>query len=203
VLRLPEGLPVQRTLESPSTRERILTAAREIFERNGTRGTTTREVAERAGVNEATLFRHFHNKMSLLEAMREWAIDTAAYGDAFEGLSGDLAADLTAICMALYERMYQNQAIIRISLAEEAIDPEQIPSCLRGPTEIRQRLERYLEGQIQAGAIKGNPRQLAAIVLGMTFALAMKSQRVDWGEQGRPEAIVPAFVDVFLNGVKR
>jgi AcrR family transcriptional regulator len=41
------------------TRERILVAAREIFEHNGTRGTTTREVAERAGVNEATLFRHF------------------------------------------------------------------------------------------------------------------------------------------------
>ncbi|MEO7039366.1 MAG: helix-turn-helix domain-containing protein, partial [Candidatus Elarobacter sp.] len=44
------------------TRTRILAAARELFERNGTRGTTTREVAERAGVNEATLFRHFGSK---------------------------------------------------------------------------------------------------------------------------------------------
>ena len=55
------------------TRARILAAAREIFERNGTRGTTTREVAERAGVNEATLFRHFGSKRALLDAMREQA----------------------------------------------------------------------------------------------------------------------------------
>ena len=53
------------------TRARILGAAREIFERNGTRGTTTREVAERAGVNEATLFRHFGSKAALIGAMRE------------------------------------------------------------------------------------------------------------------------------------
>ena len=53
------------------TRARILAATREIFERNGTRGTTTREVAERAGVNEATLFRHFGSKAALIGAMRE------------------------------------------------------------------------------------------------------------------------------------
>ncbi len=55
------------------TRGKILAAARELFERNGTRGTTTREVAERAGVNEATLFRHFGSKRALLDAMREQA----------------------------------------------------------------------------------------------------------------------------------
>jgi AcrR family transcriptional regulator len=46
------------------TRSRILAAAREIFALKGTRGTTTREVADRAGVNEATLFRHFGTKQA-------------------------------------------------------------------------------------------------------------------------------------------
>lgn len=193
----------QASIEAPSTRERILKAAREVFERNGTRGTTTREVAEHAGVNEATLFRHFHNKTSLLEAMREWSIDTAGYTLAFEGLGGDLASDLVAICTTLFQRMTQNQAIIRISLAEEATDPDQLPSCLRGPTEIMQRMISYLQGRIDAGTIRGNARHLAAMIMGMTFALAMKSKRLDWGDEGRPEALIPAFVDAILNGVKK
>lgn len=189
-------------VEVLSTRERILKAAREIFERNGTRGTTTREVAERAGVNEATLFRHFHNKTSMLEAMREWSIDTAGYASAFEGLTGELSSDLIAICTKLYERMNANQAIIRISLAEEATDPDQVPSCLRGPTEIMQQMVSYLQGRIDAGAVRGNAQQLAAMIMGMTFALAMKSKRLEWGDEGRPAKLIPVFVDAILNGVK-
>jgi AcrR family transcriptional regulator len=192
-----------RTLELTPTRERILRAAREVFERNGTRGTTTREVADRAGVNEATLFRHFHNKTSLLDAMREWSIDLAGYDAVFDGLTGELAKDLTAICLALYERMMPNQSLIRISLAEEATDPDHVPSCLRGPTVIRERLASYLQRHIDSGAIAGNPMQLAAIIVGMTFALVVKSSRVDWGDESSPKNVVPTFVDVFLNGVKR
>ena len=189
--------------EGSSTRERILRAARAVFERNGTRGTTTREVAERAGVNEATLFRHFGNKTTLLDAMREWTVDAAAFGAALDGMSGDIQTDLIKICTALYERMLDNQAIIRISLAEEATDPEQVPSCLRGPTEIMERLVPYLQSHIDAGVIRGNPRQLAAVIMGMAFALAMKSHRIDWGDEGHPKALIPAFVDALLSGVKR
>ena len=53
------------------TRLRILGAARELYAEKGSRGTTTREVADRAGVNEATLFRHFGTKGQLLSAMLE------------------------------------------------------------------------------------------------------------------------------------
>ena len=174
-----------------------------MFERNGTRGTTTREVADRAGVNEATIFRHFGNKTALLEAMREWSIDQAGLHAAVENLSGDLDVDLRSICTLLYEGMFRNQAIIRISLAEEAADPGQLPSCLRGPTQIMHRLVTYLQTHIDAGALKGNAGQLAALIMGMMFALAMKSRRVDWGDEGRPEALIPAFVDAVLNGVKK
>ena len=51
------------------TRLRILAAARELYARKGSRGTTTREVAELADVNEATLFCHFGTKGQLLAAM--------------------------------------------------------------------------------------------------------------------------------------
>lgn len=50
-------------------RQQIIGAALELFARNGYRGTTTREIAGKADVNEAILFRHFPTKESLY-----WAV---------------------------------------------------------------------------------------------------------------------------------
>jgi AcrR family transcriptional regulator len=56
-------MPVR--LSSPDRRRQILRAASGLFARRGYRGTTTREIAERAGINEALLFRHFPSKARL------------------------------------------------------------------------------------------------------------------------------------------
>ena len=47
-------------------REKILEAASRIYSECGFRGTTTRRVAQEAGVNEVTLFRHFGSKEVLI-----------------------------------------------------------------------------------------------------------------------------------------
>lgn len=47
------------------TREKILHAALTLFGEKGFAGTSTREIAECAGVNHITLFRHFGNKENL------------------------------------------------------------------------------------------------------------------------------------------
>ncbi|WP_436664160.1 TetR/AcrR family transcriptional regulator [Alicyclobacillus acidoterrestris] len=48
-----------------NTRERIMEAALSMFSEKGYEGSSTRDIAERAGVNEITLFRHFGNKENL------------------------------------------------------------------------------------------------------------------------------------------
>ncbi len=50
----------------PSARERILTAAYQLFSRRGIRAVGTDEVIERAGVARATLYRHFATKDDLV-----------------------------------------------------------------------------------------------------------------------------------------
>ena len=54
---------------SPSARERILSAAYELFSRRGIRAVGTDEVIERAGVARATLYRHFATKDDLVVAV--------------------------------------------------------------------------------------------------------------------------------------
>lgn len=52
---------------SPPVRIRLLAAAAEVFAHHGVAGATTRRIAEAAGVNEVTLFRHFGSKDALLD----------------------------------------------------------------------------------------------------------------------------------------
>jgi TetR/AcrR family transcriptional regulator, transcriptional repressor of aconitase len=52
-------------LDSDERRKAIVHAAVPLFARKGFAGTTTRELAEAAGISEALLFRHFPSKQSL------------------------------------------------------------------------------------------------------------------------------------------
>jgi len=49
-------------------RERILLAARDLFHRHGIRGTGVETIAEAAGTNKMTLYRHFDSKDDLIVA---------------------------------------------------------------------------------------------------------------------------------------
>jgi AcrR family transcriptional regulator len=183
---------------SEDTRARIIAAAKAIYEQNGTRGTTTREVAERAGVNEATLFRHFGNKHALLQAMRETACPLAVFESVLASLGGDLRSDLRTIATSMVETMHRQRAMMCISLAEDAY-AESVPEW-RGPLEIMQRLEGFLAEQISLGHIRGDAHRLAAYFMGMCFSYVVA--RKIWDSYVVKPADLDYMVDVFLNGVK-
>jgi AcrR family transcriptional regulator len=60
-----------RRMTADERRERLLAAALELFSRQGFAGTTTKQIAHRAGVTEAIVFRHFPNKEELYWAVIE------------------------------------------------------------------------------------------------------------------------------------
>jgi len=84
-----------RSASPEETRERILVATREVIGRKGKRGATTREIADVAGVNEATLFRHFGTKESLLVACAQHFCGHLELADVAATRSGDLAPDIS------------------------------------------------------------------------------------------------------------
>jgi AcrR family transcriptional regulator len=59
-------------LSSEERRQAIIRAVRKNFAEKGFHGTTTRELAEAAGVSEALLFKHFPNKEALYAAMQSF-----------------------------------------------------------------------------------------------------------------------------------
>ncbi|MFF9350870.1 TetR family transcriptional regulator [Streptomyces sp. NPDC014734] len=61
------ALPSQeRRRDAAATRRRLLEAGRDLFAEHGYERTTVRTIAERAGVNQALLFRYFGSKQGLL-----------------------------------------------------------------------------------------------------------------------------------------
>ncbi|MER5467828.1 helix-turn-helix domain-containing protein [Streptomyces sp. NPDC002935] len=117
--------PVQRRVARPRAdalrnRERIVAAAREMFVEFGPE-VPFDEIARRAGVGNATLYRNFPDRdalarevvCSVMDRTSEWVeVALDAGGDAFESLSGfvHFAADerIGALCPMLSENFDQN-----------------------------------------------------------------------------------------------
>jgi AcrR family transcriptional regulator len=87
-------------LDSDERRQRIVDAAIPLFARKGFGGTTTRELAEAAGISEALLFRHFPSKQLLY---REILQQVGCQGDpALEQLASLPASAATLVCMVRF-----------------------------------------------------------------------------------------------------
>lgn len=69
-MNAPEFFPKLR-LNASDRRSQILASALEVFSELGFHGARTRDLAERAGVSEALLFRHFPTKEDLIRAILE------------------------------------------------------------------------------------------------------------------------------------
>ena len=73
-------------LDSDERRKAIVTSAVPLFARKGFAGTTTKELAETAGISEALLFRHFPSKKQLYsEILRLGCEGDPAYPGRVEG----------------------------------------------------------------------------------------------------------------------
>jgi AcrR family transcriptional regulator len=112
-------MSAKRSSSPADTRQRLLTAAARVYGRAGLTGATTRAIAEEAGVNEVTLFRHFHSKERLLAAVVGENFGAAPAIEApLPSLSGGLRADVLALARH-YEALFtENLPLIRAMLGE-------------------------------------------------------------------------------------
>src|SRR5688572_25040004 len=91
------SLAIEKTDKIPP-RERILAAAGDLFYRNGIRAVGVDAIAEAAGTNKMTLYRHFDSKDELVaEYLRRLAAESdAVWTDIAEKHPGNARAQLNA-----------------------------------------------------------------------------------------------------------
>jgi AcrR family transcriptional regulator len=125
-------------------RNKLLGAALRVYADYGFRGATTRRIADEAGVNEITIFRHFGSKEALItEAIRLHGTDgiVATLPDD----PSDPERELVAWCAARFTSLHQNRAMIRRATAEMMELPECAPHVMDGARAARRELEAYID----------------------------------------------------------
>ena len=187
------------------TRTRILKAAQRLFASLGYDGTTTRELAQAAGVAEGTLFRHFANKKAIL-------IEVATQG--WIEILTDLLTELSemgsykAVAQVMRRRMWnfqKNADMMRVCFMEAQFHPELRD---RIQSEVIGKMSDVAEAFFQTAMDKGiyrpmNPKIVAQIFLGM-FAIAGFSHNTMMEPDASPQAMqemAEGLADIFLNGV--
>jgi TetR/AcrR family transcriptional regulator len=100
----------------------ILDAAELLFARHGLRGTRVREIANAAGVNEATLYNYYKNKEALYEAVLERGIqpiiDTVRRTSEGENTHENIRAAAQQIITQLQRRPYVSQLLYLEAIAD-------------------------------------------------------------------------------------
>lgn len=93
-----------RQQQKQRTREALLTSAKAVVKRRGFAATTTREIAQEAGVSVGTVFLHFPDVGALAEALLDEHVGLALTA-ALRTLprEGDLVRRLVHVCKKLYE----------------------------------------------------------------------------------------------------
>jgi AcrR family transcriptional regulator len=196
---------VGRSASPEETRERILVAAREVIGRKGKRGATTREIADVAGVNEATLFRHFGTKEALLVATAQHFCGYIQLADVAAQCTGDIADDLLTLARTMFARFEALQDMIRWSLVEQEYEKDIFADTAWQPQlAILAVLTQFMQRRVGAGDLSGDPQKLAMVFLGLVFmhALGRKKFPESLLHRGEPEEALRYYVDVFLNGVR-
>jgi len=188
------------------TRRRILNAAIRLFAEVGYSLATTRLIAEAAGVNEVTLFRHFGNKKALLIACVE-AFNTAGFAATFETeLSGEYATDILHMAQRQIADMRANVEILRMLLCDARNVPELRQALLAGSRSNLERMSRYFQRQIDAGVIR---REFSADTLAIAFDnLFSSSILFEYAFQDSPspvqtmDELVHPLADLFVRGTE-
>ena len=186
------------------TRERILAATRALYASKGSRGTTTRAVADRAEVNEATVFRHFGTKQQLLDAMLDHYNAESALPEALDHVRRCATIEEQLLLLGQYavEIVRRKEDLIKVAMAEEITNPEGTTCAWRVPTAARLRLTSFFAEKVAAGELQGEPRMLGLTFMSLFFSYIMA--RTMWAELGGlpQEQIVAVMVDIFLNGAR-
>jgi AcrR family transcriptional regulator len=189
-------------------RQEILKAAMDLFAEKGFRGTTTRDLASLADVNEAIIFRYFTNKTGLYRAILEEKVQQGREEQYREveklAQSSDSQAFLEFLGNKFFERHEQDGTFLRLLLFS-ALERHELADMFLASMAIRDPLVAYMERQMNEGSFRRMDPYLASRAFFGMFACHFQMQEI-FGQKKTREfdrtEVVKTFVSIFLAGMK-
>lgn len=194
-------------VSSEERRAQILRAATELFARQGFNGTTTREIADRVGVEETILFRLFPSKRELYWAVIDEKRRTTS---APKPLESQLTSEtnerkmFTTIAEGILERNTKDSTLTRLllfsGLEEHELSERFFQTYI---AEYYETLAGYVRRRIQQGAYHNvDPLLAARAFLGMVFNYFLV-QELFAGRHHKFDIkkVSETLTDIWLNGI--
>ena len=198
----------RKRVSAADRRKQIVQVAMDLFASRGFRGTTTRRIAQKVGVNEAIIFRHFPHKEDLYWAVIDHKCrDTRGRQDASEklGADGDDREIFAAIAEDLLRRNSEDTTLTRLLLFS-SLENHRLPhrffrTYVSGYYEM---LADHIRRRIQKGRFRHTDPMLAARgFLGMvTYHFLV--QELFGGKSSvkyDPRRASRVLTDIWLNGM--
>lgn len=139
-----------------TTDERILTAFSELLLNNGYEGTTTRKIADQAGVNESTIFRHFKDKRGILTTLIDrYLVDINQLGMTFSA-SGDITVDLIWVAQTYRQFVESHQSLFLLGLRNAYQFPEIADAIKQLPARLKKLLIEKLGAMVKSGEVRAD-----------------------------------------------
>lgn len=168
-----------------NTRKKILQAAISLIKKKGFQGVTTREIARQANVNEVTVFRHFGNKMNILNTI----IDEYSYIPSFEKvvheeIRWNLKEDLQIITKIYFTFFKENDDVIKIAYKELGSFPELDKKITTIPLQLKELLVQYFDRMQKLNKIKecdSNAIAIAFISMNFGYLVSLVIHNHDFG----------------------
>ncbi|MGI0483974.1 TetR family transcriptional regulator [Pantanalinema rosaneae CENA516] len=161
------------------TRQRLIHTALELFAAQGVTATTTKQIAESAGVNEVTLFRHFGSKHGLLLAVIEDAAVFTQLGQALiqeAEQANSIHQALKAYATACLQALDRVPEVVRSVVGEAGHFPSENRQALgRGFTQANHYVAEYFQTVIDRGQLHTYlpAEKLASLLNGMLLGYAV------------------------------
>lgn len=189
---------------------RIVEAAMDIFSEKGFASTSTSEIAQRAGVAEGTIFRHYKTKKDLLLAIVAPAMGKLIAPFVLKDFNKVLETPyeryedfLRAVIRNRMEFAKNNMAPIRILFQEVAFHPELKEAFKKiVAKQVFERFHRTVSHFQQSGQIIEAPpnaviRFTASAVIGFLATKFILLPEIDWDDDKEIELLI----DMIMNGI--
>ena len=197
-------------MRAEGRRNQIVAIAAELFSQKGFRGTTTKEIADHAGVSEAIIFRHFATKDDLYRAILDNKVAQTTERmkqNLNEAASRkDDNAYFGSLAYEMLEFHGKDQTFMRLLLFS-ALEGHDLSEIFFHSTarEMKNHIRRYIKQRIADGAFRSiDPALAARAFVGMVLNQAqVRNIFTDDDLRFSNRQMADRFVDIFLTGIRK
>ena len=146
------------------TSKKIMKVALKLFSEQGYYPTTTKQIAEEAGVNELTIFRHFGSKSNLFQVTTEYYVIDSKIDSILKDTEGlNFEEAMFIITNRIYKLLIQNTKLYKVQM--KLSDNEKDFVKLKLSRKVISILKDYFKELKENNKIKGEPEIMAVTLI--------------------------------------